>query len=138
LISHIVEGLRHDVEIEKPHALTGEFVNARSGCPTEDPATVDAQLPVTEVVGENENDVGFRAVRNGFSALRLGVSGQHDDGQRASQADSLPIKKVHSVLSRHMEIQVRGKEQWSKASAPTSAAARRFGCCGLFMFVLFL
>src|SRR5271170_5270237 len=46
-----------DVEVEQAHAFASELVNARRGRATQYPATIAAELAVTEVVGEHENNI---------------------------------------------------------------------------------
>jgi hypothetical protein len=55
--------LRLDVEVEQPRAFAGEFVNARRGRATENAASIDAQVTVSHIVRQDEDDVGFLVLR---------------------------------------------------------------------------
>ena len=61
--------LRLDVEVEQAHALGGQLVDPRRRRAPEHSATIDANFPVTEVVHEDEDNVGLLV--RGLSESRL-------------------------------------------------------------------
>jgi hypothetical protein len=51
--------LRFDVEIGEPHPFSRERIDARCRCAACDAAAIDANLAVTQVVHQDEDDVGL-------------------------------------------------------------------------------
>jgi hypothetical protein len=51
--------LRLHVRVQEAHAILGQRVDARRSCTTRDATPINPNLAVTEVVGQNENNVGF-------------------------------------------------------------------------------
>ena len=86
--------MRFDVEVEQTHSLAGERVDARSGCAAKDPAAIDAQLAVTQIVHEDNDNVGLLGLLRGSRYAR---NDQGDD--RSYRTEPNAFVYVHSLTS---------------------------------------
>src|SRR5206468_1970297 len=50
-----------DVEVGQPHSFSCQLIDVWRRCATSDAPAIDAHLPITEVVHEDEDDVRFLA-----------------------------------------------------------------------------
>src|SRR5262249_15982149 len=70
-----------DIEIQQSQALAGKFIDAQSWRTTQNAATIDAQLTITDIVGENQNDVGLpRICKRRLKWLFLDAGGESGPG----------------------------------------------------------